>query len=46
MKKIHLLAVACLLTSTLLLSNAFAQNHTQWDLPEGAKARFGKGMDP
>lgn len=25
------------------LPNAFAQSYTQWDLPEGAKARLGKG---
>jgi len=29
--------------STFLLSNAFAQSYTQWDLPDGAKARLGKG---
>ena len=29
--------------STLLLSNTFAQDVTQWKLPEGAKARLGKG---
>ena len=28
---------------SLFLPNAFAQNYTQWDLPEGAKARLGKG---
>ena len=27
----------------LLLPNAFAQDYTQWGLPEGAIARFGKG---
>ena len=30
--------------STLFLPNAFAKNYTQWDLPEGAKARLGKGQ--
>ena len=34
------------LTSTLYLSNTFAQDYTQWDLPEGAKARLGKGWIP
>ena len=29
--------------SILFLPNAFAENYTQWDLPEGAKARLGKG---
>lgn len=28
---------------TLFLPNAFAQNYAQWDLPERAKARLGKG---
>ena len=31
------------IVSTFLLPNAFAQSYTQWDLPEGAKARLGKG---
>ena len=43
MKKIYLLIVAYLLTSCLLLSHAFAEGSTQWDLPKGATARFGKG---
>ena len=29
--------------STFFLPNVFAQSSTQWDLPEGAKARLGKG---
>ena len=29
--------------STLLLSNSVAQDYTKWGLPEGAKARLGKG---
>ncbi len=29
--------------STFFLPNVFAQSYTQWDLPEGAKARLGKG---
>ncbi len=32
-----------LLISTLLLSNSVAQDYTKWHLPEGAKARLGKG---
>ena len=33
-----------LLLSTLLLTNTFAQDYTQLGLPEGAKARLGKGV--
>ncbi|MCG9132560.1 T9SS type A sorting domain-containing protein [Candidatus Poribacteria bacterium] len=29
--------------SILFLPNAFSENYAQWDLPEGAKARLGKG---
>ena len=29
---------------TFFIPNAFAQSYTQWDLPEGAKARLGKGQ--
>ena len=29
-------------TLTVFLPNSIAQNYTQWDLPEGAKARLGK----
>ena len=32
-----------LLISTVHLSSTFAQDYTQWSLPEGAKARLGKG---
>ena len=32
-----------ILFSTVLLSNTFAQDYTQWELPEGAIARLGKG---
>ncbi len=32
-----------LLISTLFLSNSVAQDYTKWGLPEGAKARLGKG---
>lgn len=31
------------LFSIVLLSNTFAQDYTQWELPEGAIARLGKG---
>ena len=43
MEKIHLFGFTVLLIALLFLSNAFAQDYTQWRLPEGAKARFGKG---
>ena len=44
MKKTKLLYIVCLLIPCLLLSNGFAQEYTaQWHLPEGAKARLGKG---
>ena len=36
--------LALLLLLTLFLSNAFAQDYTQLNLPEGAKARLGKGI--
>ncbi|RKU20000.1 hypothetical protein C6503_06970 [Candidatus Poribacteria bacterium] len=31
------------MVSTFSLPNVFAQSYTQWDLPDGAKARLGKG---
>ena len=43
MKKINQLGLTVLLAVLLFLSNVFAQDYTQWRLPEGAKARFGKG---
>ena len=44
MKKSKLLYTVCLLIPCLLLSNGFAQEYAaQWHLPEGAKARLGKG---
>ena len=44
MKKTKLLYIVCLLIPCLLLSNSFAQEYTaQWRLPEGAKARLGRG---
>ena len=35
--------VALFIFSTLYLPSSFAQDYTQWGLPEGAKARIGKG---
>ena len=43
MNKIYLLVVTHLLISTLFLSNVYAQDHSVLGLPDGAKARFGKG---
>ena len=43
MNKIYLSVVICLLISALFLSNVYAQNRSELDLPDGAKARFGKG---
>ncbi len=43
MKKVYLSVVAYLLITNLFLSDTFAQNSTQWELPLGAKAHFGKG---
>ena len=43
MKKIYLFVVGLLLSANLFLPNIFAQDHTQWHLPPGANARFGKG---
>ena len=44
MKKTKLLYIVCLLIPYLLLSNGFAQEYAaRWHLPEGAKARLGKG---
>ena len=35
--------VTLLILLNLLSLNTFAQDYTQWGLPEGAKARLGKG---
>ena len=35
--------IANLILILLLLSPTFAQEYTQWNLPEGARARLGKG---
>ena len=41
--KLFFLISAFLIVSTFCLPNSFAQDYTQWHLPEGAKARLGKG---
>ena len=43
MKKSIPLYAILLSISSLFLSNGFAQDPTQWQLPEGAKTRIGKG---
>ena len=43
MKKVYLLGFTTSLAVLLSLSNVFAQDYTQWKLPDGAKARYGKG---
>ena len=44
MKKTHLLCIVCFLLSSLLPLNGLTQDFaTQWHLPEGAKARLGRG---
>lgn len=44
MKKPHLLYIVCFLLSNLLLLKGLTQDFaTQWHLPEGAKARLGRG---
>ena len=39
----RLLKLILLFVAALFLQHAFAQDYTQWSLPEGAKARLGKG---
>ena len=43
MKKPTFLYIALLLILMLFPSSGFAQDYTQWQLPEGAKMRVGKG---
>ena len=44
MKKTHFLYIICFLLFSLQLSKGIAQDFaTQWHLPEGAKARLGRG---
>ena len=44
MKTRHILVIIIFLIHTLFLRNGIAQdNNTQWNLPEGAKARLSKG---
>ena len=43
MKKSLMFYFLSLLISIQFVSNGYAQNHTHWNLPEGAKMRIGKG---
>ena len=43
MRKRYVLCVGFLLSVILLLPDGFAQGTTRWELPQGAKARYGKG---
>ncbi len=43
MNKVLFSLVAIWFSILILASNTFAQDYTQWSLPEGAKARLGKG---
>lgn len=41
--KLFFVFLTYLFIATLFLCNSFAQDYTMWHLPEGAKARLGKG---
>ena len=43
MKKTSLFTFILFLVSALFLSNSLAQENPQWQLPDGATERFGKG---
>ena len=43
MKKTRLFNVALLLVCVLFVQDSRAQDYTRWGLPEGAKARLGRG---
>ena len=45
MKKLTFMILSIpIFVATIFISNAFTQEHTQLNLPEGAKARFGNGI--
>ena len=41
--KLFFVSLTHLFIAILFLCNSFAQDYTTWHLPEGAKARLGKG---
>ena len=43
MKAMQFSALTLIFVTLLFLPNTFAQDYTRWGLPEGAKARLGKG---
>ena len=43
MKTMQFSILTLIFVTLLFLPNIFAQDYTQWGLPEGAKARLGKG---
>ena len=43
MKTVRFLQIGLLLAAALSVPRSFAQDYTRWGLPEGAKARLGKG---
>ena len=45
MKKLMLFCWTLLFIIGLLSNGSLAQDYTQWQLPEGAKMRLGKGKD-
>ena len=42
-RQVRLFKLLLVVVSALLLKSSFAQDFTRWDMPEGAKARFGRG---
>ena len=44
MKTTYFFSLLVILFSTLFLTKTFAEDYTQYDLPQGAKARLGKGV--
>lgn len=43
MKAMQFFILTFIFVILLFLPNTFAQDYTRWSLPEGAKARLGKG---
>jgi len=43
MKNLNVLSILLLSIFLVSVSSSFAQDYTEWHLPEGAIARFGKG---
>lgn len=43
MKRLHLFIIALLLINTISVMTVFSNDYRQWELPEGAQLRIGKG---